>query len=72
MPSGMGRSGQLSGEENSMDSKVDGHLDTAARSKADLLRASFMETVSNISRPIEAEVPDEVYTSFHFANAQST
>ena len=67
----MGRSGQLSGEEHSMDAKVDGDIDTAARSKADVLRASFMETVSNISRPIAAEVPDEVYTSFHFVNAQS-
>lgn len=72
MPSGMGRSGQRSGEEHSMDAKVDGDIDTAARSKADVLRASFMETVSNISRPIAAEVPDEVYTSFHFVNAQST
>lgn len=71
MPAGMGRSGQLSGEEHPMDSKVDGDIETAARSKADVLRASFMETMSNISRPVPAEVPDEVYTSFHFANVQS-
>lgn len=72
MPSAIGRSGQLSGEEHSMDSKVDGHIDTAARAKSDVLRASFMETVSNNSRPIAPEVPDEVYTSFHFGNARST
>lgn len=72
MPSRSGQSGQLSGEEYSMDSKIDGSIDTAARTHSDLLRASFMETVSHTSPLIAHEVPDEVYTSFHFANAQST
>ena len=72
VPSRTEKSGQLSGEEYSMDSKIDGRVDTAARSKSDLLRASFMETVSHTPPPIPHEVPDDVYTSFHFPHVHST
>lgn len=65
-------SGQLHGEEYSMDAKVDdGRVDTAARSSSDRLQASFMETMLHPAPLIAHEVPDEVYTSFHFVNGQS-